>query len=131
MEHTDGIPAVSGPAMTALAAVTAACVLANAGIAVADLARAPFVMANSAEVGVAPRWIPYLASLKMAGALGLLVGLVAEPWLGLAAASGLTAFFIAAVAVHIRTKVLHNLAFPVAFLLLAVGSLAYFAGAVG
>lgn len=131
MEHTDGIRAVNGPVMTALVAVTAACALANAGIAVADLARAPFVMANSAEVGVAPRWIPYLASLKMAGALGLLVGLVAEPWFGLAAASGLTAFFIAAVAVHIRTKVLHNVAFPAAFLLLAAGSLAYFSGAVG
>lgn len=130
MEHTDRTPAVNGPAMTAMAAVTAACALANAGIAVADLARAPFVLANSAEVGVAPRWIPYLASLKMAGAVGLLIGLVVTPWLGLAAAGGLTAFFIAAVAVHIRTKVLHNIAFPVAFLLLAAGSLAYFVDAV-
>ena len=130
MEHTDRTPAVNGPAMTAMAAVTAACALANAGIAVADLARAPFVLANSAEVGVAPRWIPDLASLKMAGAVGLLIGLVVTPWLGLAAAGGLTAFFIAAVAVHIRTKVLHNIAFPVAFLLLAAGSLAYFVDAV-
>ena len=121
---------MNGPVLTTMAAMTVTCALANAGIAVADLARAPFVLANSAEVGVAPRWIPYLALLKMAGAAGLLIGLVVAPWLGLAAASGLTAFFIAAVAVHIRTKVLHNIAFPVAFLLLAAGSLAYFAGVV-
>lgn len=117
--------------MTALAAATAMCAVANAGVAVADLARAPFVLANSAEVGVAPRWIPYLASLKMAGAVGLLLGLLAEPWLGLPAASGLVVFFVGAVAVHIRTKVLHNIAFPAAFLLLAVGALVYFAAMVG
>lgn len=121
---------MSGPVTTALAAVTAACAVANAAIAVADLARAPFVLTNSAEVGVAPRWIPYLASLKMAGAVGLLVGLAAAPWLGLAAAGGLTMFFIGAVIVHIRTRVLHNIAFPAMFLLLAVGALTYFASAV-
>ncbi len=122
---------MNGPVMTALAAVTAVCALANAGVAVADLARAQFVLANSAEVGVAPRWIPYLATLKMAGAVGLLVGFVLTPWLGLAAATGLVAFFIGAVAVHVRTKVVHNIAFPAGFLLLAVGALGYFGAAVG
>ncbi|PRC52394.1 transmembrane invasion protein, partial [Mycobacterium sp. ITM-2017-0098] len=31
------------------------------------------------------------------------------------------------VAVHVRTRVLHNLAFPLTFLVLAVAALAYFA----
>jgi len=113
-----------------LAAVTVACVIANAGVAVADFARAQFVLANSAEVGVAPRWIPYLAALKMAGAIGLLLGMVAAPWLGLAAATGLVAFFVGAVGVHVRTRVLHNIAFPAAFLALAVAAFVYFANVV-
>ena len=121
---------MNGTAMTVLAAVTVACATANAGIAVADLCRAGFVLANSAEVGVAPRWIPYLAALKMAGAVGLILGLVATPWPGLAAATGLVAFFIGAVAIHVRRKVFHNLAFPATFLMLAVGAWAYFAGSV-
>ena len=113
--------------LTTLAVLTAACATANAAIAIADLARAPFVLANSAEVGVAPRWIPYLAWLKMAGALGLLAGFVLTPWLGLAAALGLTAFFVGAVAVHVRTGVLHNIAFPATYLVLSVAALGYFA----
>lgn len=118
---------MNGPATTILGAVTVACVIANAGIAIADFSRARFVLANSAEVGVAPRWIPCLAALKLAGALGVLAGLVAAPWLGVAASTGLVAFFVGAVAVHVRTRVLHNLAFPVTFLVLAVGALVYFA----
>ncbi|MDG4665975.1 DoxX family protein [Mycobacterium sp. 236(2023)] len=115
---------------TALAAVTVVCAVANAGVAVADLVRAPFVLANSAEVGVAQRWIPYLASLKMSGAVGLLLGYAVAPWLGLAAAAGLVAFFIGAVAVHVHTRVLHNIAFPGAYLVLALGALGYFTIAV-
>jgi hypothetical protein len=121
---------VTGLTATALAAVTVLCAAANAAVGVADLARAQFVLANSAEVGVAPRWIPYLAALKLAGALGLLLGLVAAPWLGLAAAVGLVGFFVGAVGAHLRTRVFHNIAFPAAYLLLAVGATAYFADAV-
>ncbi|KWX67142.1 DoxX family protein [Mycobacterium sp. NAZ190054] len=121
---------MSGLATTALAAVTLACALANAAVAAADLARAQFVLANSAEVGVAPRWIPYLAGLKLAGAVGLGLGLAVAPWLGLAAAVGLVGFFVGAVWVHVRTRVFHNIAFPAVFLLLAVGATVHFAGVV-
>ncbi|VEG57429.1 integral membrane protein [Mycolicibacterium aurum] len=121
---------MNGPATTFLAAMTVARLIANTGIAIADLGRARFVLANSAEVGVPARWIPRLAALKLAGAAGLLLGLLAVPWLGLAAATGLVMFFIGAVGVHVRTKVFHNLAFPVTFLLLAVAACVYFAGAV-
>ena len=88
------------------------------------------MLATSAEVGVAPRWIPHLASVKLAGAAGLVLGFVTTPWLGLAAATGLVGYFVAAVAVHVRTRVFHNIGFPVAYLLLAVGAAVYFASAV-
>lgn len=117
---------MNDPSTTILGAATVACMIANAGVAIADFSRARFVLTNSAEVGVAPRWIPYLAAVKLAGALGVLVGLVAAPWLGAAASTGLVAFFVGAVAVHVRTRVFHNLAFPVTFLVLALGALVYF-----
>ncbi len=107
---------------------TVACVVANVSIAITDYARAPFVLANSAEVRVPPATLPYLATLKLAGAAGLLVGLFGVHWLGLTAGIGLTAFFVGAVLVHVRARVFHNIAFPGAFLLLAVASTGYFAG---
>ncbi|MFH9295861.1 DoxX family protein [Streptomyces sp. NPDC017520] len=107
---------------------TVGCVVVNVLIAVADYARAPFVLANSAEVGLPPASVPYLATLKLAGAVGLLIGLFGVRWLGLAAGAGLIAFFVGAVLAHIRARVFHNLAFPGAFLLLAVAATAYFAG---
>ncbi|MFD7452594.1 DoxX family protein [Kitasatospora sp. NPDC059827] len=104
--------------------VTVLAIAANAGIAAADFAKAPFVLANSAEVKVKPEWVPWLASLKLASAVGLLVGLVALPPLGLAAAVGLVLFYLGAVATHVRTRVLHNLHFPAGYLALAVATLA-------
>ncbi|MFJ9777457.1 DoxX family protein [Kitasatospora sp. NPDC101157] len=108
----------------ALVIVTAVAIAANGGIAAADFAKAEFVLANSAEVNVGPEWVPWLASLKMAGAAGLLIGLVAVPSLGLAAAVGLVLFYTGAVATHLRTRVLHNIHFPAGYLALAVATLA-------
>ena len=104
--------------------VVAITVLANVGIAIADYARADFVLANSAEVGVPRSWLPFLATVKLAGAGGLVVGLVAAPQLGVAAAVGLVAFYVGAIAAHVRARVLHNLAFPGLYLALATASLA-------
>ncbi|MET8804026.1 DoxX family protein [Streptomyces sp. NPDC004546] len=108
----------------AYVAVTCTAVLANAGIAAADLAKAPFVLANSAEVGVPSAWIPALAVLKAAGAAGLLLGLLGARPLGVAAGTGLVLFYVGAVITHVRARVLHNIAFPGVFLALAVGALA-------
>ena len=105
-------------------AVVAITVLANAAIAVADLTRARFVLANSAEVGVPQSWLPLLAALKAAGAAGLLIGIVALPYLAVAAAAGLVAFYVGAVAAHVRARVFYNIAFPGAYLALAAASLA-------
>ena len=106
---------------------TVLCVLVNGIEVAAKAARARFVMANSAEVGIAPRWIPYLAVVEGAGTAGLVAGLFGLPLVGLAAAAGLVVFFAVAVLVHARARVLHNIAFPALFLFLAVGSAAYFA----
>ncbi|MGX9349318.1 DoxX family protein [Microbacterium sp. KNMS] len=100
--------------------VTAA---ANAAIAIADLLRAEFVLANSAEVGVPQRWLPALAALKAAGAGGILLWFAHVPAIPVLAGVGLVAFYLTAIAVHVRTGVLHNLAFPSAYLALAVASL--------
>jgi hypothetical protein len=94
----------------------------NLAAAAADFSRARFVLANSAEVRVPDGWLPWLGALKAAGAVGLLLGLLWRP-IGIAAASGLVLFFLAAIATHVRARVLYNLAFPGFYLALAVASL--------
>ncbi|MFB8176889.1 DoxX family protein [Streptomyces sp. NPDC055966] len=113
-----------------IADVTLLCVavLANAGIAAADVARAPFVLANSAEVGVPRSWLPALAALKAAGAAGLLLGLLGARPLGIAAGAGLVLFYVGAVIAHVRARVFRTIAFPGLFLALAAGALAVSAG---
>ncbi|MFA1545549.1 DoxX family protein [Actinomadura chokoriensis] len=103
--------------------VTLATVAINTAIVVADLAKARFVLANSAEVGVPRSLLPLLAALKGAGAAGLVLGLLGLDAIGIAAAAGLVAFFAIAVAVHVRARVFYNIAFPGAYLALAVASL--------
>ncbi|MFE4214210.1 DoxX family protein [Streptomyces sp. NPDC056844] len=107
---------------------TVGCVLANTFMAIADYMRAPFVRENSAEVGLPPAALPYLATLKLAGAAGLVMGLLGAHGLGLAAGIGLTAFFVGAVMAHVRARVFHNIIFPGGYLLLAVAATGYFAG---
>lgn len=108
---------------TAYVVVTLFTIVANGGIAVADLRRANFVLANSAEVGVPPSWLPLLATLKAAGAAGLILGLLGFHLVGVAAGIGLVAFFVGAIIAHLRARVFYNLAFPGAFLVLAIASL--------
>ncbi|MEU2182807.1 DoxX family protein [Streptomyces thermolilacinus] len=108
---------------TAYAIITVITVLANAGIAVADFARAGFVLANSAAVEIPPAWLPWLASLKAAGAAGLLLGLMGVPVIGVAAATGLVLFFIGAVVAHVRVRAYGTLAGPGGYLALAAASL--------
>jgi hypothetical protein len=60
--------------------------------------------------------------LKAAGAVGLLVG-IALPLIGIAAAIGLTLFFVGAIVTHLRARD-YSLGPAAVFLLLAVGSLA-------
>ena len=108
----------------ALIATTATTALLTAGVAIADFIPAGFVLANSAEVGVRRSWLPALGAVKLAGAVGLVVGLLGLPALGIAAAGGLVLFFVGAVVTHLRAHVFYNIAFPGAYLLLAAASLA-------
>lgn len=101
-------------------AVTAAVTIA---VAVADFIPARFVLANSAQVGVARKWLPLLGGLKLAGGAGLLIGLAGVPLVGVAAAVGLVVFFIGAVIAHVRAGVLYNIGFPAGYLLLSTASL--------
>lgn len=96
----------------------------NAAVAVADYVRAPFVLANSAEVDAPAGWLPWLATCKATGALGILAGLIAdEPALVLVASTGLTLFYVGAIWFHLRARVMYNIAFPGFYLLTAVATL--------
>ena len=61
------------------------------------------VIAAMHHVGVKDAQIPLLATLEAFGGLGLIVGIWSRP-LGIAAASGLVLYFLAAVAAHLRKQ---------------------------
>ncbi|MCG5220855.1 DoxX family protein [Streptosporangium sp. KLBMP 9127] len=109
--------------VSAYVVVTVITIVANAGVAVADFARAEFVLANSAEVGISQSWIPLLGGLKAAGAAGLLLGLLGMRFVGIAAAIGLVLFFVGAIVAHVRARVFLKMLFPGGFFALAVASL--------
>jgi uncharacterized membrane protein len=56
-----------------------------------------------ARAGVPESWLTFpIGTLKTAGAVGLLVGLLGVPVIGVAAVIGLVLFFVCAVYTHIR-----------------------------
>lgn len=109
--------------LTAYLIVTSITILFNAGIAAADLARAKFVLATSSAVQVPASWLPMLGSLKAAGALGLLLGLLGVRFIGTAAAVGLVLFYIGAVIAHVRVRKYATIAAPGLFLGFAAATL--------
>jgi hypothetical protein len=108
---------------TAYIVVTIVTILANAAVSVGDFLRTESVLKTSAQVRVAPQWVPVLGALKAAGALGLLCGLLGVPWIGELAAAGLVLFFVGAITFHVRAGVFYNIAVPGSFLAFAVASL--------
>ena len=95
--------------------------LAAAGSAAGKLTKNPKVLEGMTAVNVPVAWLPRLALAELAGAVGLLVGLAVAP-LGIAAAIGLVAYFVGAVAAHVRAKD-KNLAPAAALALIAVVAL--------
>ncbi|WP_441246899.1 DoxX family protein [Kitasatospora sp. McL0602] len=73
-------------------------------------------------IGVPLGWLPRLAALELAGALGLLAGTGYRP-LGVAAAVGVVLYFAGAVIAHLRAKDLKGVPTPAVLLLLAVAPL--------
>jgi hypothetical protein len=104
--------------------ITIITIVANAWAAAADLAQPKWVLHNMDEVGVPRSWLVPLGVLKGAGVAGLLIGLLGVRPLGIAAAIGLVLFFTGALATHVRARVFYNIAFPGAYLALAIASAA-------
>lgn len=71
--------------------------------AVGKLTKNPAVIPIMEQVGVPADKIPVLAYLEIAGAIGLVVGLFWWP-IGVAAAVGVTLYFLGAVIAHLRVK---------------------------
>lgn len=99
-------------------------IVANMWATIADLRQPSWLLANMTEVAVPRSWLLPLGSLKGAGAIGLLIGLLGVRPLGIAAAIGLVLFFAGAVATHVRARAFHNIGFPATYLALAVASAA-------
>lgn len=119
---------------TAYVAVTIVTIALLVIVSIPDYVPAGFVLKNSAEVHVPRAWLPWLATLKLAGGAGLLVGLVgigsdnhaysvAATTTAAAAGVGLVLYFVGAVAFHARARVFYNIWFPAGYLLLSLASL--------
>lgn len=109
---------------TAYIIVTLVATGANIYAAANDFLRPKWLLANMSKLSVPESWLPILGVLKAAGALGLLIGL-AVPLIGIAAASGLTLFFIGALITHLRARDLSlGNGVPVIFLVVALAALA-------
>jgi hypothetical protein len=74
-------------------------------------------------VGAPMSWFPFLAACEIAGALGLLAGLIYLP-LGIAAATGVVLYFVGAAIAHLRVGDLKGLLNPLVPLVFAVAALA-------
>ncbi|MEU3480376.1 DoxX family protein [Streptomyces sp. NPDC033754] len=83
--------------------VAALLALALSASAFLTFTRNPQITGNMTKLGVPESWLPWLATAKAAGAIGLLAGL-AVPLLGVAAAIGVTLYFAGAVITHLRAK---------------------------
>lgn len=74
------------------------------------------------RVGVPEDKLDYLAIILLAGAAGLVLGLFWSP-LGVAAAIGVTCYFLVAIAFHIRANDSRNLPTPIVIAGMAVAVL--------
>jgi hypothetical protein len=108
--------------LSAYVAVGVATAAANGFAAAMDFVRPAWLIENMNTVHVQRWMLSPLAVLKIAGAVGLLIGIVV-PALGVAAAAGLVLFFVSAIAAHIRVRDYSSIPTPGVFLLLAIASL--------
>jgi hypothetical protein len=94
-----------------------------AGSAIRKLSHQPPVVQTYLRVGVPEDKLNYLAAILLAGAAGLALGLLWAP-LGVAAAIGVTCYFIAAIGFHVRSGDTAHLPMPAALLVTAAVALA-------
>jgi hypothetical protein len=105
----------------AYAVVAVLLALALGASATLTFARHEALTSGLVKLGVPDSWLPRLAAVKTAGAVGLLVGL-AVPLIGSAAAVGVVLYFIGAVITHVRVKDF-DIAAPVILTLLPAAAL--------
>jgi hypothetical protein len=91
--------------------------------AIRKLSHRPEVVATYTRVGVPEERLDLLAATLLAGAAGLLLGLVWAP-LGVAAGTAIALYFLVAIAAHIRSGDLEHLPTPIVMELLAIGATA-------
>lgn len=108
------------PAAAAIVNLLLSALLAYA--AVRKLSHRPEVVETYVRVGVPEEQLDHLALILLAGAAGLVLGLLWAP-IGVAAAAALVIYFLLAVAAHVRARDLGNLITPISIELLAVTAL--------
>jgi DoxX-like family len=88
---------------TAYVVVTLVAVAANAFSGVAALVHFKPIIPPMVRAGVPESWLTFpIGTLKTAGSVGLLIGLIGVPLIGTAAAIGLILFFVCAIYTHVR-----------------------------
>jgi hypothetical protein len=111
--------------VTAYFGVTLLTIAANTFSGVAALFHFPPIRPGMRKAGVPESWLTFpIGTLKTAGAIGLLIGVLGMPLVGLAAAAGLTLFFVCAVYTHVLVgDYSPQFGLALGFLALAVASL--------
>jgi uncharacterized membrane protein YphA (DoxX/SURF4 family) len=110
----------------AIVSVLLALIVSASGVGM--LTRQPPIVESMDSVGVPDTWYPWLAICKLLGAAGLIVGLWV-PAIGIAAAIGLSLYFLAAIVFHLRVGD-RNIGPPLVPLLLSVAALVLLAGSI-
>jgi hypothetical protein len=112
--------------LTAFLVVTLLAIVANAFSGVAAIVHFKPIIPPMAKAGVPESWLTFpIGTLKTAGAVGLLLGLVGVPLVGTAAAIGLILFFVCAIYTHVRASdYSQQFGLAIGFLSLAVAALA-------
>jgi hypothetical protein len=110
---------------TAYVAVTLLAIAANAFSGVAALVHFKPIIPGMAKAGVPESWLTFpIGTLKTAGAVGLLLGLIGVPLIGTAAAIGLVLFFVCAIHTHLLARDYSpQFGLAIGFLLLNVAAL--------
>ena len=110
---------------TTYVAVALLAVLANGFSGVAALAHMKAILPGMVKAGVPESWLTFpIGTLKTAGAVGLLIGVLGVPVIGVAAAIGLVLFFVCALYTHIRASDFSaQFGLAIGFLALAVACL--------
>ncbi|RKR87089.1 DoxX-like protein [Micromonospora pisi] len=92
------------------------------GSAQGKLTKNEKVVQGLSAANVPLNWYPPLATIEIIGAAGLLIGIFIGP-LGVAAAAGVTLYFVGAVIAHLRAGDTSGVAAPATILLIAVATL--------